>query len=122
MSEKQLICIVCPIGCHLKVDEAFNVSGNQCKRGLAFAKKELTNPTRMVTTTVRIKGAIHNRLPVVSTTDVPKHLVEKIVREVQKVELSAPIVEGDVILANILETGVDMIAARDLELYKISKS
>ncbi|MGL4336643.1 MAG: DUF1667 domain-containing protein [Turicibacter sp.] len=114
MADQHLTCIVCPIGCSLTVDADFNVSGNKCKRGIVFAKKELTHPTRMVTTTVKIKDAIHQRLPVVTTSDVPKALVKEVVTEVQKIEVVAPVAEGQVILANVLETGVDFIAARTM--------
>ena len=62
----ELICIVCPKGCHLKVDEenGYAVTGNSCERGAAYGKKELVNPTRVVTSTVRIEGAALRRLPV----------------------------------------------------------
>ena len=61
-----LICIVCPKGCHLHVDEenGYAVTGNSCPRGADYGKKELVNPTRVITSTVKITGGIHNRLPV----------------------------------------------------------
>ena len=62
---KELICIVCPKGCRLKVDNEFNVTGNGCNRGIKYAKDELTNPTRMVTSTVVVLDGEINRLPVV---------------------------------------------------------
>ena len=56
----ELICIVCPKGCHLKVDEenGYRVTGNSCKRGEEYGKKELTNPTRVITSTVRVTGGL----------------------------------------------------------------
>ena len=69
-----LICIVCPKGCHLSVDEAdgYKVTGQGCPRGEEYGKKELQSPTRVITSTVRITGGIHNRLPVKTSRDIPK--------------------------------------------------
>lgn len=78
---KSLTCIVCPIGCHLTVDESRTVSGNHCHRGAEFAKTETTNPTRVVTTTIAIEGAIYRRLPVVSSAPVPKSKVMTLLRQ-----------------------------------------
>ena len=60
----ELICIVCPQGCHLKVDEenGYEVKGNSCPRGAEYGKKELVNPTRVITTTVAIEGGIYRRI------------------------------------------------------------
>lgn len=61
---KELICIVCPKGCHLHVDENedYRVSGQGCARGAEYGKKELTNPTRVITSTVKVRGAMYGAL------------------------------------------------------------
>lgn len=113
---KQLICIVCPKGCHLSVDEenGYAVTGNGCPRGAVYGKKELTHPTRVVTSTVRIKGAAFRRCPVKTDGDIPKELVSSAVELLDGVELSSPVRRGDVVLADVLGTGVDFIVTRDL--------
>ncbi len=113
-----LTCIVCPIGCQLTIDETGAVSGNHCRRGAEFAKTEMTNPTRMVTTTVAIEGAIHRRLPVVSSCPVPKSRVMDFVKEVQKIKVSAPVYCGDILLSDVLGLGIELIASRSLDANK----
>lgn len=112
---KELTCIVCPVGCSLRIDESGHVSGNHCKRGLEFAQSETTNPTRVVTTTISIEGAIYRRLPVVSSQPVPKSKMMEFVKAVQLIKVEAPIYCGDVLLSNVLGLGVDVIASRTLE-------
>ena len=113
---KELTCIVCPKGCHLKIDEAqdLTVTGNSCPRGEEYAKMELTHPTRVVTSTVRCTGGAHPRCPVKTSAPVPKELVRQIVRCLDGVELTAPIHMGDIVVPNICGTGVDLVATRDL--------
>ena len=71
---KELICIVCPKGCHLRVDEenGYAVTGNSCEKGAAYGKKELTNPIRVVTSTVRVEGGKRRRVSVKTSRDIPK--------------------------------------------------
>lgn len=112
---KELTCIVCPVGCSLSIDESGHVSGNHCKRGLEFAKSETTNPTRVVTTTIAIEGAIHRRLPVVSSQPVPKSRMMEFVKAAQMIKAVAPVSCGEVLLSNVLDLGVDVISSRTLE-------
>ena len=93
---KNLICIVCPKGCHLQVDEdnGYAVTGNSCPRGAEYGKTELLHPTRVLTSTVRVDGGLHRRLPVKTT---------------------APVTVGQVVIANLLGTGVDVVATRNME-------
>ncbi len=72
---KELICIICPRGCHLTVDKTaadITVTGNACPRGAAYGKKEVTSPARVITSTVKVEGASHRRLPVKTNGEVPK--------------------------------------------------
>lgn len=111
----ELICIVCPKGCHLSVDEtAYTVTGHGCKRGIAYGQKELQNPTRVVTSTVRAVGGSHPRLPVKTRSDVPKAKMMDVVRALDGIVVNCPVKVGDVILPNVCGTGVDVIATRDL--------
>lgn len=118
MEHKELICINCPMGCMLSVDiddsGEMHVSGNTCPRGEIYAKKELTNPTRIVTSVVKVNDG---ELPVVSVKtkeDIPKEKINCVIKELADVEVKAPILIGDVILANVAQTGVDVIATRNV--------
>ena len=112
----KLICIVCPKGCHLSVDEEndFQVTGNACKRGEAYAISELTNPTRVLTSTVKISGGIHRRLPVKTDKPIKKSLIFKAMRLLDNVELTSPVRRGDVVIKDILGTGASFVATRDM--------
>ena len=112
----ELICIVCPQGCHLKVDEAndYKVTGNGCPRGAEYGKKELVNPTRVITTTVAIEGGIYRRIPVKTAGDIPKGMIFDIMEEINKVVVKAPIKVGDVIIENVLGTGVNVVSAKTM--------
>lgn len=112
---KELICIICPRGCHLKVDENMNVTGNSCPRGPIYAKAELTHPVRMVTSTVAIASTKEARLPVKTSEPVAKELMFKVMEEINKVAVKAPIKIGDVIIKNVLGSGVDIIATKNIE-------
>ena len=109
-----LICIVCPRGCHLSVDENLNVTGNGCKRGVDYAKRELTAPTRMVTSTVKILGSKEVRLPVVTKDPIPKEKIFDVMKEINKAVAKCPVNIHDVIIPNVLDLGVDIIATKSI--------
>ena len=113
---KELVCIVCPKGCHLKIDEnnGYSVSGNACARGEEYGKKELQNPTRTLTSTVRITGAAISRLPVKTDREVPKAELPRLVRLLDSVSATAPVQMGDVLVTDIGGTGADLLATRSL--------
>lgn len=114
---KELICINCPMGCHLIVDtETKIVKGNTCKRGEVYGIDEVTNPVRVVTSTVKVKNGTHPVLPVKTSTAIPKDMNFKCIEEINKVEVEveATIKMGDVIIENILGTGVNLVASRNL--------
>ncbi|WP_288221488.1 DUF1667 domain-containing protein [uncultured Clostridium sp.] len=117
--ERELICICCPIGCHLKVNiEENKVAGNGCKRGLDYGIKEVKNPVRILTTTVKVKNGELPLIPVKTKGEIPKDLLFKCMEELKKVELIAPIKIGDVVISNILGTGIDVISCRDVKNLK----
>ena len=111
-----LIYIVCPKGCHLAVDEDNNyeVTGFGCARGVDYGKKELTNPTRVITSTVKIAGGIHKRLPVKTDKDIPKGMIQDAMKLLDSVELTAPVKVGDVVVPDICGTGAAWVASRDM--------
>lgn len=118
MEQRELICINCPLGCPLTVTlengEVIKVTGNTCPRGEAYGRKECTDPTRIVTSTVRIEGG---KLPVISVktaSDIPKGKMADIVAELKDVVLTAPVHIGDVVVENVAGTGVNVIATREV--------
>ncbi len=111
---KELICIVCPRGCHLTVDDNLNVTGNTCKRGEIYGKQEVTSPTRTVTSTVKIKSVEFVRLPIKTKDPIPKGMIFDLMEVLEKVEVEAPIHIGDVVVSNVLNTGVDIVACREV--------
>lgn len=120
MEVKDMICISCPLGCKLKVarnDESpagYTVEGNKCFRGADYGVKEMTNPTRVLTTTVIISDAPIKRLPVRTSGAIPKHQIKHAMELINEVEVKAPIKTGQVIIGNILGTGIDVIASRTM--------
>jgi len=123
MEVKDMICIVCPLGCKLKVikddtsEAGYAVEGNKCFRGVDYGVKEMTNPTRVLTTTVSIVDASLKRLPVRTSGTIPKSLIKEAMELINKVEAKAPVKVGDVIIKDILNTGVDIIASRSMYKY-----
>lgn len=109
-----LICIVCPRGCHLTVEDN-KVSGNFCKRGETYAIKELSNPERMLTSTVEIHSEEVKRLSVVTTKPIPKNKIFDVMAELSSIKVSAPIGVGDVIIKNVLNLNVDVVASRNIK-------
>jgi len=109
-----LICIVCPNGCHLHVDDDFNVTGNRCPRGAVYAKQEVTNPTRVVTSTVRIDSKVLKVLPVKTKAPVSKKKIFDVMAVINKTSVKVPVHIGDVLVKDIAGTGADLVATRDI--------
>ena len=112
---RDLICIVCPRGCHLHVDDELNVTGNTCKRGAIYGYNEVTSPTRMITSTVKIEGGALNRLPVVTSSPIPKDKIFEVMKEINKASVKAPVHIKDVVIKDVLGLGVDILASRNIE-------
>ncbi len=115
---KNIICIACPKGCKLTVTPDFKVSGNLCKRGEVYGVKEVKSPTRIVTSTVIIEGGINNRLPVRTEDAIPKELIFKCMEEINQMVVKAPIKMNDIIIENFENTGINIIASRDMKAVK----
>ncbi len=112
----EFICICCPSGCHLSVDEEndYKVTGNSCEQGAIYGKSEAMAPVRVLTSTVDIKGGEINRCPVKTNQAIPKEKILDAQKMIKEVSLNAPIKAGDVIIKNICETGVDVIATKSV--------
>ena len=122
MEEKKLICIGCPMGCNLTAfienGKVISVTGNTCKRGETYAQKELTNPTRIVTSTVKVNGGV---LPVVSVKthqDIPKKQIFQCMEELAKITLDAPVKMGEIIIEHVAGTMVNIVATKQVDKQK----
>lgn len=114
MEIRKLICIGCPLGCMISVEmdekEIKNIAGYTCPRGKAYAEKEVTNPMRIVTTSVRVTDGKKHSVPVKTKCDIPKEKIFDVMRELKGVTAEAPIKMGDVLVKNVAKTGVDIVA------------
>ena len=117
METRNLTCINCPMGCALAIEKVIGVSGNTCPRGDAYGRKEVTNPTRIVTSTVRVTGGDADMVSVKTGQDIPKGKIFECVKALKDVEVHAPVHIGDVIAANIAGTGVDIVATKEVSAF-----
>jgi len=118
---RDIICINCPVGCPLTVTidggEVTNVEGHECPSGESHAIKECVNPTRVVTSSVpviNIRGAM---LSVKTASDIPKSKIFECMDALKSINVDAPIRIGDVIISNVADTGVDVVATRNVGTY-----
>ncbi len=112
--KKSLICVSCPLGCPIEVEiengQVVAVTGNTCKRGDAYARAEITNPVRSLTTSVKVENGVHPVVPVKSSGPVPKDKMFDCMKAINEATIKAPVKIGDVVIENILGLGVDIIA------------
>lgn len=116
--EEKVICVTCPKGCTLWVTRdgqtVLSVQ-NGCKRGHEYAKQELTDPRRMVASSVRLTGGIHPLLPVYTSAPFSKPLIPELLALLRQVEISAPVALDQVILENVLGSGINIQASREMK-------
>lgn len=117
-SVRELTCIGCPMGCLVSVTmdgkEIKSVSGNSCANGDRYARREVTNPTRIVTSTAIVRGGDLPRVSVKTKTDVPKDKIFDVMKEINKIQAEAPVRIGDVLIDDVAGTGVPVIATRNI--------
>lgn len=116
--EKTLTCIGCPMGCTITVTmengQVQKIEGNTCQVGYDYAAKEVVAPVRKVTTTVRVQNGDAPVLPVKTNADVPKEKIFDVIEDLKKVYVEAPVSIGDVIVDNICNTGVSVVATANV--------
>ena len=119
MERRDLICIGCPIGCALSVEiegnEVVSVTGNTCNRGDAYARKEVISPTRIVTSSVKVEGGALAAVSVKTKQDIPKTKIFDCVRALKDVSVKAPVRIGDIIVKDVAQTGVDVVATKNVD-------
>ncbi|SJZ86970.1 DUF1667 domain-containing protein [Selenihalanaerobacter shriftii] len=120
MSKEVITCINCPLGC--KVDltveegEIVEIEGNKCPRGKDYVINEFKCPTRILPTTVRVKGGKLPLVPVKTAKPIPKDRLEDAMKVLAMVDLKAPVQLGDVVVENLLDTGVKVVTTRNLSV------
>ena len=118
MEKRELTCIGCPLGCQITVTmengEVKDVAGYTCARGEKYAREEVTNPTRTVTSIVRVEGGNLAAVSVKTKEVIPKAKIF-ILEEIKPVIVKAPVKIGDVIIPNVAGTGVDVVATKNIE-------
>ena len=119
MPNKSYVCIICPNSCEIDVEyegkEVKKVSGNTCRKGEDYVRKELSAPERGVTGTVIVKCGVIPLVSVKASKAIPKEMMKKVADAFSNVQVAAPVKIGDVIVKNILGTGVDIVATKNVK-------
>ena len=117
--EKEITCIVCPIGCKILVEiddkQIKNIDGNKCKQGIDYAKHEALDPRRMLTTSVFVDGGEWSLVSVKSTKPVPKEKIFNVLKEIRKTKVKAPVKSGQGLLNNVANTDINIIATKTVK-------
>lgn len=118
MEKRDLICISCPLGCMIAVEmedgNVLNVTGNTCPKGKAYAEKEVTNPMRIVTSSVKVLGGDRALVSCKTKSDIPKGKIFDVARALKEVEVKAPVYIGDVLVEDVAGTGVEIVATSNV--------
>ena len=115
---RELTCIICPNSCSLQIDDNLNVSGNLCERGRNFALQEMTDPKRSLTTTVRAKGLDKKVIPVKTDGEISKDMIQEAMKVLHQIVIDHPVKAGDVIVENICNSHVNVIATVNVQEEK----
>jgi len=121
-TEKEITCIVCPIGCKILVRSEETrleiLNGNKCKKGVEYARNEVFDPRRMLTSSILVKGGEWPLVSVKSTHPVPKEKIFTVLKELQKTTIKAPVKSRQIIIKNVANTGIDIIATKTVNPLK----
>lgn len=113
--KRDLTCINCPLGCTVTVTmeedgTITEITGNSCKRGEVYARNEVKNPVRTITTTVRVDGGSSYLVPVKTADAIPKDKMKEVMEEINQASIKAPVKVGDVVIESVAGTGVKVVA------------
>lgn len=118
VENKCITCIGCPLGCQITVTldglEVISVTGNTCKRGDVYARKEVTHPTRIITSIIRVNGGEIPMVSVKTESDVPKEKIFDIMNCINGVTVNAPVCIGDILIKDVASTGVNVVATKNV--------
>lgn len=120
MSQKEIICVGCPMGCNVRLNidgtgAVIDTTGNECKQGKKYAKQEYENPVRVFTATVLTKGSARALLPVRTNAAIPKAKLKECARFLAAMTVEPGLKVGDVVVENIIDTGSDLICSAELQ-------
>lgn len=113
--KKEFVCIVCPRGCHLVVSEDMEVTGNACPRGKVYALSELTNPVRMITSSVRVLNRVDTLVSVKTSAPIPKGKIMDVMDVINALNVEAPTHINQIIKKNVLGLGVDILITKNID-------
>ncbi len=117
--KKDMICISCPLGCRISAEweneNEITVTGNKCARGIVYGREEILSPKRVVTATININSSWISRIPVMTTGTIPKGQIDSLLNKIYRMDLDIPILRDDIIIKNIDNTGIDLIATRSVK-------
>ena len=114
---KEFTCVSCPMGCRLRATEkdgAYTIEGYSCKRGLEYGLQEMKDPRRNISSTVYVENGFLAALPVKTAAPIPKGMIFQVMEEINKIKVTAPVKTGAVIIPDVLHTGIDIVATRDM--------
>ena len=119
MDKKKITCIICPIGCKIFVrtngKQITVTEGNRCKKGIHYARSEILDPRRMLTTSILVKGGEWPLVSVKSTRAIPKDRLFSILEQIKKITINAPVVSGQTIIKNVLNSDIDFVATKTIK-------
>jgi CxxC motif-containing protein len=120
IEKKHFTCVTCPVGCEVDVEvqdgSILSMTGNKCDKVKEFVLQELKEPMRVLTTTVRIKGAKWAMLPVRTDKPIPKRLFTQAIKELAVIDLQVPVHMSDVIVKDVAGSGANIVATRTMEI------
>ena len=118
-AEKEITCIICPIGCKILVrtdGTRFEVlKGNKCKRGIEYTRNEALDPRRTLTTSILVKNGDWPLVSVKSSQSIPKEKLFLVLQEIKKATVKAPVASGQIVLKNVSDTGIDILATKTVQ-------
>ena len=120
MSEvRRFICIVCPRGCEIRAEiqkgKIIKITGNQCVKGIDYVKQEIEEAKRIVISVVKVKNGDFPTVSVKTNKPVPKKLIPTVMKKLAGTEVKAPIKMGQIIIKNVADTRVHIVATRPVK-------
>jgi CxxC motif-containing protein len=121
-NQQEITCIVCPIGCKITVQSdgtsAKALTGHRCKEGITYATTEALDPRRMLTSSILVKNGDWPLVSVKSTQPVPKKDIFNVLKRIQSTSVNAPVKRGDILISNVENLNIDIIATKTIKKEK----